>query len=126
MSDVNLAELAALIRTKRGNRGLQAAAKEIGGISASTLSRIERGHVPDLNTFLRLCRWLGVSPDHLAHNLSVSSEPQKAAATDVDIITAHLRAQRTLDPKTVEALVTMIRLAFEAAGRGDWPQPSPR
>ena len=29
------------------------------GVSAATLSRIERGEKPDIDTFMRICKWLG-------------------------------------------------------------------
>lgn len=29
------------------------------GVSASTLCRLERGTVPDMDTFVKICRWLG-------------------------------------------------------------------
>ena len=35
---------------------LRAAAKEIG-ISAATLSRIERGEKPDIDNFVKICIW---------------------------------------------------------------------
>ena len=37
------------------------ASKEIG-ISKATLSRIERGSMPDMVTFLKVCEWLGTVP----------------------------------------------------------------
>src|SRR5207253_9358400 len=55
--------LAALIKTKRGNRGLREIAQEIGDVSPSTLSRIENGKLPDMDTFLRICDWLHVSSE---------------------------------------------------------------
>ncbi len=121
---INIRELAAMVRARRGQRGLRAVAQEIGGISASTLSRVEQGKLPDLDTFVRLCRWLGVSPEQFttdaedqmqATSSSLPSDPDMRR----DIITAHLRADRTLDPETAEALVTMIRLAYEAVERGE-------
>lgn len=33
------------------------------GISAATLSRLERGKAPDLETFFAVCSWLGAAPD---------------------------------------------------------------
>ena len=41
---------------------MRAAAKEIG-ISPTTLSRIERGHVPDIRTLKKVCAWIGEEPD---------------------------------------------------------------
>ena len=54
-SPVDIRKLAALLRAKRGRRGLREIADEIGGVSASTLSRLEQGNTPDLETFARLC-----------------------------------------------------------------------
>jgi transcriptional regulator with XRE-family HTH domain len=102
-----------MVIAKRDGRGLRATAAEIGGVSASTLSRIEQGKVPDLDTFLRLCRWLGVSPEEFTEG-----PPIKAAEDDgqrVDVIAAHLRADRTLDRATARALERMVRLAYQAA-----------
>lgn len=121
---INIRELAAMLRARRGQRGLRAVAQEIGGISASTLSRVEQGKIPDLDTFLRLCRWLGVSPEQFTTGKEEQMQATSSSAPpdpDMrrDIITAHLRADRTLDPETAEALVTMIRLAYEAVERGE-------
>jgi transcriptional regulator with XRE-family HTH domain len=49
---------ATYLRAKRGERNLREVFTEIGTASPSTLSRIERGAVPDLETFFRLCSWL--------------------------------------------------------------------
>lgn len=108
--------LAAMVISKRDGRGLRATATEIGGVSASTLSRVEQGKVPDLDTFLRLCRWLGVSPDEFTDG---PSGPQTDdGGQRVDVIAAHLRADRTLDRETARALERMVRLAYQAAAAG--------
>ena len=46
--------------------GLRQAAVEIG-ISASTLSRLERGEMPDLETYVKCCRWMTVDVDVFIH-----------------------------------------------------------
>jgi transcriptional regulator with XRE-family HTH domain len=110
MSEIDIKELGAQLRARRGRRGLREIAKEIGDVSASTLSRVEKGKVPDLDTFVRLCRWLGLAPEHF---MDVSKQKGVTGSTK-DVVVAHLRAERTLDPKTVEALVGMINLAFNS------------
>ena len=55
-------QLAALLKTKRGERGLREIAQEIGNVSPATLSRIENGKMLDVETFLHLCDWLQVTP----------------------------------------------------------------
>ncbi len=53
------------VRTYREYRGLSLRefCKELrGDISNATLSRIERGHVPDVKTFLLLCKIVQIEP----------------------------------------------------------------
>ena len=46
------------------------------GTSAPTLSRIESGKMPDLQTFGKLCRWLGLDPATL---LDIKPQPAETA-----------------------------------------------
>jgi len=96
-----------MIKSKRGGMGLRALASEIG-ISASTLSRVEQGNLPDIDTYLKLCTWLEVPSDFFT--ITNSDEEN----TKVEVI-AHLRADKTLSPETSEALIQMINLAYDAA-----------
>ena len=114
-SEIDIRELARMIQAKRGKRGLRAVAQEIGDVSASTLSRVEQGKIPDLDTFIKLCKWLDVSADHFTEN-QVGSDSDKEPT--LGVVAAHLRADRTLDPQTAEALVTMIEMAYNAVDRG--------
>jgi transcriptional regulator with XRE-family HTH domain len=114
-SEIDIRQLAKMIRAKRGTRGLRVIANEIGDVSASTLSRIEQGKVPDLDTFIKLCKWLNISADHFTQE----TEHTNIAESTPQIIAAHLRADRTLDPQTAEALVTMIEMAYNAIDRGE-------
>lgn len=38
---------------------MDVACKQIG-ISKATLSRIEKGKIPEIDTFIKVCNWLGV------------------------------------------------------------------
>lgn len=118
---MNIRELAAMIRARRGGRGLRQVAEEIGEISASTLSRIEQGKLPDIDTFFRICRWLEVPPERFMAEATSKQEPSPSppGQSTPELVAAHLRADRTLDPKTAEALITMIQLAYSAVERGD-------
>jgi transcriptional regulator with XRE-family HTH domain len=104
--------LAARVIAKRGNKGLRVTAAGIGDISASTLSRVEAGKLPDLDTFLRLCRWLDTSPDEFTGPAAATTSGD---APRMEVISAHLRADRTLDRATAAALERMVRLAYETA-----------
>ena len=59
-----LAELVYRKRVEQRGRGVRQAAKE-AGLSPSTISRMECGKVPDVETFRKLCLWLDVSADEL-------------------------------------------------------------
>lgn len=115
----DIQRLAAMLKARRGARGLRAVAEEIGDVSASTLSRVEQGGVPDLETYLRICRWLGLAsepPPGLASR-STASE----TANTPELIEAHFRAEKVLPPETIDALSNMIRQAYkwaEAQGIG--------
>lgn len=45
------------------HRSLRIVAQD-ANVSAATLSRVERGHVPDVETYLCLCEWMGMSADY--------------------------------------------------------------
>jgi transcriptional regulator with XRE-family HTH domain len=58
---VDIEALASRVTAKRGNLGVREASKTIG-ISPATLSRVENKRFPDLETFAKLCAWLGDAP----------------------------------------------------------------
>jgi transcriptional regulator with XRE-family HTH domain len=102
---LNTELFSSMVNAKRGGLGLRAAAEEIGNISAATLSRIEQGNVPDVETFIRICHWLNVSSDIF---ILSEDEPQKREISTQDVIVAHLRADKTLDPEASKTLVEVI------------------
>lgn len=115
--EIDIDKLAAALRDRRKERGLgvRAAATEVGDVSASTLSRVEKGNLPDLDTYLRICRWLGLTATYF----TVEPSAAEADAPQLpDDLVVQLRADRTLDERTRDALVTMIRTAYAAARSG--------
>ena len=103
MAKVTLSNIGQLLRERRGNGGIREIAREIG-ISPATLSRVENGKLPDLETFSKVCRWLKIDPGEV---LGV-----KGAASSQDrIVSAHLRADKTQSPEAAQALAEMILAA---------------
>ncbi len=97
-----------LVRTrKRKNLSLRQAAEEIGEISPSTLSRIERGATPDLATVDRLIGWLGLERNAVFH-----AAPSNAQSTPrkVEVL---LRADKKLDPRTAKTLAKIFDTAYK-------------
>ena len=105
MQSINIQSLSQMIKSKRGDRGLRETAKEIGDISVSTLSRVENGNLPDIDTYIKLCKWLDVSIDFFTTD-TPSSDSKK------NVVVANLRADKTLSQDMAEALIKMIDLAY--------------
>jgi transcriptional regulator with XRE-family HTH domain len=98
-------ELGRLIAVKRGGRAVRAAAAEVG-VSSATLSRVENGHMPDLETFAKICQWLDRDPREL---LGMSQADQQAPQAVV-----HFRKKKTIAPETAIALGELILAAQRA------------
>ena len=111
MSRVTLQKLGTFVREKRGSSGLRQAAADIG-TSAPTLSRVESGKMPDLQTFGKLCRWLEVDPATL-----LDMEPREAITALPEQTTAHLRADQAIDPETASSLARAILKTQEMLGK---------
>jgi transcriptional regulator with XRE-family HTH domain len=103
-----LESLGQLISEKRGQQGIRAAAREIG-ISPATLSRVENGHLPDLENFQKICRWLGVEMS------SIAGAP---ASTAQGIARVHFKKKPTVKQETAHALAEMILAAQRAFSVG--------
>jgi transcriptional regulator with XRE-family HTH domain len=98
-----ISDLARLLNAKRGSRGVRAAALE-AGISAATFSRVERGHMPDLETFAKLCKWLERDPRDFLDIEHVESEEKPAAV-------GHFKKKKTVSMETANALGELILAA---------------
>ena len=96
---VTLETLGPVLKEHRGGRGLREVAEEIG-VSAATLSRIESGKQPDIETFAKLCRWLGIDGGEVLG----CSEQKESYITR----SAHFRAAKTLKPDTAHHLGELI------------------
>lgn len=107
-STLNTDLLAGMLKGKRESKGLRTIAIEIGNVSAATLSRIEQGKIPDVDTFINLCKWLEVPTDTFVNN-QVSNN----LISTKDQVVAHLRAEKELSTETVDMLIKMIDMAYK-------------
>lgn len=115
-SEIDLRKLAAMIEKKREGRPYRVVVEEIGGVSSPTLSRIEKGRLPDLDTFIRICRWLNVSPEELQNSPTKVEDAREISTRDT--VCAFLRADKNLPLETAKALTMMIDLAYRDAVEG--------
>ena len=99
--------LGTMLRGRRRERrqSLRDLAAEIG-VSLNTLSRVERGHVPDLKNFQRIVDWLGVPADNF-----LLAGPETTPTPEV--IARHLRSDRRLTPDAAAQISGMVQEMYQ-------------
>jgi transcriptional regulator with XRE-family HTH domain len=102
-----LDDLARLLTAKRGGRGVRVAAQE-AGVSSATFSRVENGHMPDLETFRKLCIWVQRDPKEFLGIEPASHQKEHPPAV------AHFKKDKTVKMETAKALGEMILAAQKA------------
>jgi transcriptional regulator with XRE-family HTH domain len=105
MSDPYTPELSGALKAERRRRRLSL--REVSyetGISLNTLSRVERGYLPDLKNYHRLIDWLGVPADTFLE----SRTPENPAGT-LDLVARHFRSDPGLTPEAAEKLTSLVQ-----------------
>jgi transcriptional regulator with XRE-family HTH domain len=112
-AQVSAAELAARLTARRRELGLnlREAAAEVG-VSAATLSRVERGAMPERDSLSKLVEWLGMS------ETATSQEPHAPGAATMEAIELHLRADKELSDADAETIAQLVRLTYERLRKG--------
>jgi transcriptional regulator with XRE-family HTH domain len=100
---ISLDELVIEVKKKRGSTGIRETATDIG-ISPATLSRVENGKLPDIDTFTRICRWLDVDAGEI---LNCSKNKGKIESSQ-PALSVHLKADKNLSKEAAHALADMI------------------
>lgn len=138
MPEPGIAGLGEMLKERRRRRRLSLRdLADQTGVSFNTLSRVERGHVPDLRTLRRIADWLEVpvemfiepgadasTPEVIARHLSSDQRlSQEAAASIAEMVeemyhrllgeqltvAVHLRSARTFTPAAGAALADILR-----------------
>ena len=104
MAKLSLTRIGPVLRERRGVRGIREVATEIG-ISYATLSRVENGKLPDLQTFSKICKWLELDPGEI---LGCKNKPKPSQAKEGATVLAHFRADKNLNPNTLQALTEIV------------------
>jgi transcriptional regulator with XRE-family HTH domain len=107
VAKLSLSNIGTLVKDRRGSKGIREVAKEVG-ISSATLSRIENGKLPDIDTFSKICKWLNIDP---AEILGCKSITQNSPAVDTSTMAVHFKADKNLDVETMQSLTHMIMKA---------------
>src|SRR3954451_15501854 len=103
-----IADLGAVLRARRRERrlSLRDLADETG-VSFNTLSRVERGHIPDLKNFHRITDWLGMPPEAF---LGTSEDTPSTPS----VIARHLMADRRLEPDAAAKITALVEEMYNA------------
>ena len=105
MSDLHTPQLGDTLKAERRRRRLSL--REVSyetGISVNTLSRVERGYLPDLKNYQRLVEWLGVPADTFLE----PSTPESPAGT-LDLVARHFRSDPSLTAEAAEKLTSLVQ-----------------
>jgi len=94
---VDIERLKERIRQRRAGKGVREAARE-ADVSPATLSRVENGKIPDIQTFEKICAWLGDAP--------ATYLPSSGATTARAQV--HFKKETAIKPETAKALSEMI------------------
>lgn len=103
-----LDDLGPMVRRHRSEHKLSLReASEESGVPFSTLSRIEKGRLPDLVNFRRIVEWLGVPVDDFFNpGVSVEATP--------NVIAEHLRADPALTPDAATKIAGLVRDMYDS------------
>lgn len=116
---IDFNSLAALVKGHREGRTitLRQAAEQCG-VSAATLSRIERGDGrPDLDTVKLLVDWVGVPIERVLVGPAVAERLRKGPKTapaPLEQVEIQFRADPNLAPEAAESLIRIVREAYKA------------
>ncbi len=103
---ISLENLSLILKERRGGRGIREVAKEIK-ISPATLSRIEQGKQPDLDTFSKICAWLNVDPGDILGVVNTETNYTQQTTCDQRVM-VHYKAKQTISPDTAKKLSELI------------------
>jgi transcriptional regulator with XRE-family HTH domain len=108
---IHVEGLVAALDGERQTKGLswRQLAKE-AGVSPSTLTRMQQGKSPDVNTFSALTRWLNIPAERF-----YAEGPHHSARHDdpMAVVSTLLRGNKKMNAKAVAALQELVTAAFK-------------
>lgn len=102
----NIGQLGAILKAHR--RAKRLSLRDLvaeTGVSLNTLSRVERGHVPDLKNFQRIVDWLEMPAEAFL-------EPAAEPTSTPEIIARHLRSDPRLSGPAVDQLSELLETMY--------------
>lgn len=109
-NQIDLDALVGALDSERRARGISW--RQLGaqaGVSPSTLTRMQQGKLPDVNTFTALTRWLNVP----AERFHAGGEQQQAIEDPLAVVSTLLRGKKKLSPKAMAALQELVNASIK-------------
>ena len=101
MPEPDISNLGAILKARRREKRLSLRdLADQTGVSLNTLSRVERGHVPDLKNFQRIVDWLELPAEHFLEPAGEASTPE--------VIARHLRSDQRLSKEAAAKIVELV------------------
>jgi transcriptional regulator with XRE-family HTH domain len=108
---LDVGSLVAALNAEREDRGLswRKLAQE-AGVNPSSLTRMQQGKMPDVNTFTALLHWLRMPAEEFttATKRAASAKPNPMA-----VVSTLLRGKREMTPEALKALGELVQAAFK-------------
>ena len=111
-TQINVDALVAALDSERRAKDLswRQLAKD-AGISPSTLTRMQQGKSPDVNTFTALTRWLNTPAERFYADTVASATGQDD--DPLAVVSTLLRGKKRMNPKALAALQELVNAAFK-------------
>jgi transcriptional regulator with XRE-family HTH domain len=107
--EVNVSALYSALDSKREAEGLSwRQVAGVLGLNHSIFTRLSQGHRPDVDTFVTLTGWLGMAPERF-----VDGGDEELSEETLEVIASYLRADRSLKPKSAQAIESVLRAAYD-------------
>lgn len=108
---LDVSALIAALNAEREARGIswRQLAKE-AGVSPSSLTRMQQGKLPDVNTFTALTHWLRLPAEQF---VAGAQGVEPAAPHTLAVLSTLLRGKREMNPEALEALEKLVQAAFK-------------
>ena len=105
-------QLGAMVSDRRAKDGLNLReAADLAGVSFNTLSRVERGQTPDLNSFRKIVDWLGVPADRFF------APVRRRAESTPDVVEQHLLADPALPEGSARKIAGIVADLYRVLAR---------
>lgn len=78
-------------------------------LSASVFTRLAQGRSPELDSYVVMTHWLGVSTEAF---VAIERPSEAETVNTVEAIAGYLRADKALKPESAKAISTIVETAY--------------